>query len=42
MQNPGLTKGDRFNLCIADELIDYYLALEARYPVPGNQDGMAS
>jgi 4-hydroxy-tetrahydrodipicolinate synthase len=41
MRSPGY-KWDRFNLRIADELIEYYLALEARYPVPGNRAGVAS
>jgi 4-hydroxy-tetrahydrodipicolinate synthase len=41
MRPPGY-RWDRFNLRIADDLIDYYLALEARYPVPGNRVGFAS
>jgi 4-hydroxy-tetrahydrodipicolinate synthase len=39
---PPSYRWDHFNLRIADELIDYYLALEARYPVPGDQNGVAS
>lgn len=35
MRPPGY-RWDRFSLRIADDLIDYYLALEARYPVPAN------
>lgn len=32
---PPAYQWDRFNLRIADDLIDYYLQLEARYPPPG-------
>lgn len=41
MRPPGY-RWDQFSLRVADDLIDYYLALEARYPVPVTRIPFAS